>query len=52
MKAIKKVEVTPIDLNIGKIVNSASTSDDSTKNTYSTTEEQDFNFKLVLMKIS
>ncbi len=35
MKAIKKVEVTPIDLNIGKIVNSTQTTDDKTKNTYS-----------------
>lgn len=35
MKAIKKVEVTPIDYNIGKIIDSAATSDDKTKNTYS-----------------
>lgn len=35
MKAIKKVEVTPLDYNIGKIIDSAATSDDKTKNTYS-----------------
>lgn len=35
MIGIKKVEVTPIDLNIGKIIDSASTTDDKTKNTYS-----------------
>ena len=35
MKAIKKVEVVPLDYNIGKIINSASSSDDKTKNTYS-----------------
>lgn len=35
MKAIKKVEVTPIDYNIGKIIDSAATTDDKTKNTYS-----------------
>ena len=35
MKAIKKVEVTPLDYNEGKIINSASTTDDKTKNTYS-----------------
>lgn len=32
MKAIKKVEVTPIDLNIGKIIDSFNTTDDKTKN--------------------
>lgn len=35
MKAIKKVEVVPLDYNIGKIINSATTTDDKTKNTYS-----------------
>lgn len=35
MKAIKKVEVVPLDYNIGKIINSALSSDDKTKNTYS-----------------
>lgn len=35
MKKIKKVEVTPIDRNIGKIVDSTATVDDKTKNTYS-----------------
>lgn len=35
MKKIKKVEVTPIDRNIGKIVDSTGTVDDKTKNTYS-----------------
>ena len=32
MRAIKKVEVTPIDQNIGKIINSFNTTDDKTKN--------------------
>lgn len=35
MKAIKKVQVTPLDYNFGKIIDSASTTDDKTKNTYS-----------------
>lgn len=35
MLKIKKVEVTPIDRNIGKIVDSTETLDDKTKNTYS-----------------
>lgn len=35
MKKIKKVEVTSIDRNIGKIVDSTQTLDDKTKNTYS-----------------
>lgn len=35
MLKIKKVEVTPIDRNIGKIVDSTQTLDDKTKNTYS-----------------
>lgn len=35
MLKIKKVEVTPIDRNIGEIVDSTQTLDDKTKNTYS-----------------
>lgn len=35
MKTIKKVEVTAIDNNIGKIIDSDATTDDKTKNTYS-----------------
>lgn len=35
MKAIKKVEVVPLDYNEGKIIDSASSTDDKTKNTYS-----------------
>lgn len=35
MKAIKKVEVTPLDYNIGKIIDSYFSTDDKTKNTYS-----------------
>lgn len=35
MIGIKKVEVTPVDVNYGKIINSDSTTDDKTKNTYS-----------------
>lgn len=35
MISIKKVEVTPIDRNIAKVVDSTSTQDDKTKNTYS-----------------
>lgn len=35
MKAIKKVEVTPVDYNFGKIIDSNNTTDDKTKNTYS-----------------
>lgn len=32
MKTIKKVEVVPLDVNYGKIINSFSTTDDKTKN--------------------
>lgn len=35
MISIKKVEVTPIDRNIAKVVDSTATQDDKTKNTYS-----------------
>lgn len=35
MKCIKKVEVTPVDYNFGKIIDSNNTTDDKTKNTYS-----------------
>lgn len=35
MKAIKKVEVVPLDQNTGTIIDSVSTTDDKTKNTYS-----------------
>lgn len=35
MIAIKKIEVTPLDYNEGKIIDSATSTDDKTKNTYS-----------------
>lgn len=35
MKLIKKIEVTPVDYNFGKIIDSNNTTDDKTKNTYS-----------------